>query len=479
MSGTVETELLRVVTEKARRVFGNLVIDKRRLPKSQLQKRGVPAYVGEWILDSIVPGEGDLTPEESKRLHEWASRYIPGPRDAGQIKHRLKSGEHVKVLTPVEVEIQLYKNEAKQFARLQLLGISQAHISDEIVRKYRALLDEGMWGVAELLFVEGTGVVVTSFRPMQATVDIEMFKEARREFTLDEWRWLLLLSMGYNPEVFTHEEQMLLLCRLIPLVQKSAHIMELAPKGTGKSYIYENISPHVKLVSGGNVSPAVMFVNNATGRWGILARHAVVVLDEVQTLKFERPEEIVGGLKGFLANGRLSRGGLHETSSDCSFVMLANITLDEHQQPMKQPLVEELPWFLRETAFLDRIRGLIPGWRIRKLTGDCFAATLGLKADFFGDALLALRDVLEIDEYCAHRIRIRGSKRYQRNEEAIRSIASALMKILFPHREITDSEFNEYCVQPARQLRQHIWDQIFLLDAEYHQYERIIECAIS
>src|SRR5437016_3426072 len=122
----------------------------------------------------------------------------------------------------------------------------------------------------------------------------------------------------------------------------------------------------VRLVSGGNVSPAVLFVNNANGLPGILARYAVVVLDEVQTLKFEKPEEIVGGLKGYLANGRLTRGGLHELASDCGLVMLANITLDERQLPVSDPIIRELPVFLQETAFLDRIRGIIPGWELRK-----------------------------------------------------------------------------------------------------------------
>ncbi|MEW5877250.1 MAG: BREX system Lon protease-like protein BrxL [Acidobacteriota bacterium] len=473
-----ETDMLHLVTDKARKVFGNLVIDKRRLPASQLQKRGVPAYVGEWVLDDIVPGEGALTPEETERLQDWASRFIPGPRDSKRILHRLRSGEHVKVLTPVEVEIQLNQNKAEVFARLKLVGIPKAHISDEIINENKRLLDEGMWGLVELLYLEGIGVVIASFRPMQASIDIELFKEARREFTLEEWRWLLLLSMGYNPQVFSSDEQTLLLCRLIPLVQKSAHLMELAPKGTGKSYIYENISPHVKLVSGGNVSPAVMFVNNATDRWGILARYAVVVLDEVQTLHFDKPAEIVGGLKGFLANGRLSRGGLHETSSDCSFVMLANITLNERQEPIRQPLVEELPEFLRETAFLDRIRGLLPGWQLRKLTADCFATTLGLKADFFGDALLALRNELEIDEYCYRHLRLRGTKRYQRNEEAVRSLASGLMKIQFPHGEPSPEEFLKFCVEPAVRLRQQVWNQIYLLDAEYRQYEERIECSL-
>lgn len=188
----------------------------------------------------------------------------------------------------------------------------------------------------------------------------------------------------------------------------------------------------MRLLSGGNVSPAVLFVNNQSGQWGLLARFAVVVLDEVQTLKFERPEEIVGGLKGFLANGRLTRGGLYETASDCSMVLLANITLDSQQQPMAEPLVKELPAFLQETAFLDRIRAFIPGWKIRKLSGVCFAKSLGLKSDFFGDALVTLREDLDMDQYCTRRIQLIGEKVYKRNEDSVRSIASGLMKILFP-----------------------------------------------
>ncbi|MCA9975246.1 MAG: BREX system Lon protease-like protein BrxL, partial [Anaerolineales bacterium] len=277
---------------------------------------------------------------------------------------------------------------------------------------------------------------------------------------------------------FTPDEQILLLCRLLPLVQKNMHMIELAPKGTGKSYIYENISPSVRLMSGGNVSPAVLFVNNASGQWGLLARYSVVVLDEVQTLRFEKPEEIIGGLKGFLANGRLTRGGLHETASDCGLVMLANIKLDSQQKPLHNLYIQELPAFLQETAFLDRIRALIPGWEIRKLSGECFARGVGLKSDFFGDALLALRDDLEHDQRAARRIELLGDRVYKRNEDAVHAIASGMMKILFPHGQVSRLEFEQYCVKPARNLRQLVWNQLQILDGEYRQYEELIRYQI-
>jgi ATP-dependent Lon protease len=466
---------LRDFETKVRKVFGRLSIDKRRLPSSQLQKRGLPAYVAEWVLESIAPGQGPLTPEEGARVQEWAKQKIPGPGDQEVIKYHLSQGESVKVLTPVQVEVRLRRGKAETLAQLSLLGLDDVYISDEVIRQYPDLLRQGMWGVTELVHTS-SGVAMQSFKPMQATVNLELFKRARAEFTLLEWRHLLLVSMGYRPEAFAETEQLILLTRLLPLVQKNMHLMELAPKGTGKSYLFENINPKVRLVSGGNISPAVLFVNNASGQWGLLARFAVVVLDEVQTLKFEKPQEIVGGLKGFLANGKLTRGGLHEAASDCGLVLLANIALDDQQRPIRDPLVEELPEFLRETAFLDRLKGIIPGWKTSKLNSRSFAESVGLKADFFGDALLALRDDLAADQYVERHVRLKGSRTYGRNQKAIQEIATGMMKILFPHGEVADMDFWRYCLKPAMELRQLVWDQLYQLDAEYRQYDQDIAC---
>ena len=470
MSDSLTPEAL---NEKIKTVFGRLAIDKRRLPSSQLNRRSVPAYVAEWVLESIAPGDGAVTPAELEKLQVWANRFLPLPEDSRVIRNRLLNGEVVKVLTPVEVEVVLTKRKRERVAQLRLLGLPEVEIADGIVEQYPDLLKQGMWGVVELIDTQ-EGIALTSFKPMQASVNLEIYKEKRAAFTLEEWRALLLNSMGYNPWKFNEREKTYLLCRLLPLVEKNLHLLELAPKGTGKSYLYENINPRVRLVSGGNVSPAVLFVNNASGQWGLLARFAVVVLDEVQTLRFEKPEEIVGGLKGFLANGRLTRGGLYETSSPASLVMLANILLDNEQRPINTPLVKELPEFLRETAFLDRLRGIIPGWKVRKLSGDSFAQGMGLKTDFFGDALLALREDMTANQYAQNAITLVGERRYKRNEDAVRLIASGLMKLQFPHGQVSPEDFEIYCLRPAIELRQLVWEQLYQLDAEYRQYDEEI-----
>ncbi len=462
------------LNQKVSQVFGRLAIDKRRLPASQLNKRNVPAYVAEWVLDTLAPGEGAISPDELAKIQAWADRFIPRPDETKIIKNRLLNGDVVKVLTPVEVEVVLTRKVRERAAQLKLLGLSEIHIADGIVDQYPDLLKQGMWGVAELMETQ-EGIALTSFRPMQASVNLAIFQEKRKAFSLDEWRALLLTSIGYHPWAFDELEKTYLLCRLLPLVEKNLHLLELAPKGTGKSYLYENINPRVRLLSGGNVSPAVLFVNNASGQWGLLARFAVVVLDEVQTLKFEKPQEVVGGLKGFLANGRLTRGGLYETASDCSLVMLANIMLDSQQRPVLSPLVRELPSFLQETAFIDRLRGIVPGWKVGKLSGGSFAQGIGLKSDFFGDALLALREDVSADQYAARAIELKGSRLYKRNEDAVRMIASGLMKLQFPHGQVSPEEYEIYCVRPAVELRQLVWDQLYMLDAEYRQYDDVIE----
>lgn len=457
-------------TDKVVEVFGDLATDKRRLPASRLQSHGLPAFVGEWVLDSLVPGMGPISPSEAERALSWTTRNVPQPGDAQAIRFRLQQGETVRLLTPVQVEVILRRNRQDRVAKLALIGIEDAYISPHLVEQYPDLLQQGMWGICEVVNSE-EGPALVSFKPMQSTVDLALYKQARANFTLEEWRHLMISSMGYAPEAYTEPQQILLLARLLPLVQKSMHILELAPKGTGKSYVYENISPRVRVVSGGNVSPAVLFVNNATGQWGILARFKVVVLDEVQRAKFEKAEEVIGALKGFLANGLLTRGGLNEAPSDCGLVMLANIELDEQHRPLVEPLVANLPPFLRETAFLDRLRGLIPGWELPKLGSSCFAHGVGLKSDFFGDVLLSLRDDLMPDQLCERRIRLAGEGGI-RNERAIRSIASGYVKLLFPDGRFSAEEFVRFCVKPAVKLRQLIWDQLYALDAEFRKYDR-------
>ena len=460
-----------LTAQKARDVFGELSVDKRRLPSSGLTQLGVPAYVGEWVVDQLVSGEGELSETELNGMHEFINEMFPKKNEQGVYKHRLLSGEIVQLLTYLSVEIDINRAKRTRDAKIPALGLKDCWIADELVDQYQDLLKQGMWGIVHLgLAPNNQGVRVMDFEPMQASVNIPLYYEKRREFSTDEWRELMLISTGYNPAAYRVTEQLWILCRLLPLVQNRMHLMELAPKGTGKSYLYEQISPRIRLVSG-NVTPAVLFVNNQTGQEGLLARFDVVVLDEVQKLKFSQPEEVIASLKGYLANGRITRGGKIEIPSDCGFVILANIPLDENQQPLSELLVENLPEFMRETAFLDRFRGIIPGWEIPKFRQEMIADSAGLKADFFSDTLTAMRHETRHEEWVRRHVQFAHDTSI-RDQEAIVSVASGLMKILYPDLNVEIVEFNNFCLQPAVEMRQHVRNQLWVLDAEYQQTEK-------
>ena len=462
--------------QKVREVFGSLAMDKQRLPSSGLTKMGLPSYVAEWVLEDITPGSGPLTEEEIRSLSRFAERMIPKRNEHNLYRNRLLTGDIVPVLAYLNVEVSITRAKQERTAQIPALGFRDCWISDAVVENNEALLKQGMWGIVDLLSSK-EGVKVAGFAPMQATVDLKQYQDKRASFSDEEWRELMLSSCGYEPAAYNVRQQIWVLCRLLPLVQKGLHLMELAPKGTGKSYIYENISPKVYSTAG-NITPAVLFYNNASEQPGLLARYDVVVLDEVQRIKLTHPEEIISNLKLYLANGRIRRGGKADIPSDCGLVLLANIPLDEHQQPASKLLVRELPEFLRETAFLDRFPGIIPGWEIPKFHQGCIASGVGLKADFFSDTLTALRHEVSYDEWVRQRIRFADGTSI-RDQNAVISISSGLVKILYPNLNLSSEALNSYCLQPALRLRQLVRDQLWQLDEEYRQTDRQIAAIIA
>ncbi|MCG2716799.1 MAG: BREX system Lon protease-like protein BrxL, partial [Candidatus Marinimicrobia bacterium] len=294
----------------------------------------------------------------------------------------------------------------------------------------------------------------------------------RSYFTLDEWRSLLLDSIGYNPNAFSPSQQLLLLMRLVPVVQNRINLIELSPKGTGKSWIYINLSSYVRMVSGGKVTPAVLFYNNATNVSGLLVRHDVVVLDECQSISFENPGEVIGILKGFLEAGYFTRGK-QKVTSEAGLVMLANIPIEASGKPRSENLFENLPEFLRETAFIDRLHGVVPGWDLPKFNSNMISKGYGFKADFFAEVLHILRNRAGYLEYIQNNCSINSDS--IRDKKAIWRLAASFLKLLFPDLNVTREELYEFCLKPALRLRQRIRNQLALLDSEYKDIVITIE----
>jgi ATP-dependent Lon protease len=469
------SEILAYNNVLVREVFGTLSIDKTRLPSSGLTTVGVPSFVAEWLLDKIVPGAGSLTSPELEKINNFVKKAFPRKDDKEVIKFRLTQGEVVKIIALMQVRVILENRReaiSEPIARIPILNFGECKIATELVERYEKLLRQGIWGKITLAIQPDGKVEVIGFEPFECShVDLQIYAECRAKFTTQEWKDLLFCSMGFNPEHsnYTEDAKTWVLARLLPLVEPNYHVMELAPKGTGKSFVFENISSKVALISGGKVTAAQLFFNGSTKEIGLLGRHDVVVLDEIQSLTFDNPDEMIGPLKNYLASGRYNRSGFANIASDCSLVMLANIELDEQLRPKNENyLMNNLPKFFSETAFLDRFIGIIPGWEIPKFQRDMAASQIGLKMDFFGEVLLSLRQDNRFFSYAQQHTQFKNAT--VRDQNAILKSASGFLKILYPHLNLTLMDYDRDCLQPACKLRQYIRNSLYYLDDEFRQY---------
>jgi ATP-dependent Lon protease len=466
-------------SDRIRQVFGNLSIDKARLPSSGLTKIGVPSFVAEWLLDKVVPGSGQLTQEESEKVNNFVRKAFPQKDDANVILYKVQQGEIYKLIALLQVRVKLERGiiSADPVAIIPTLNLHDCQISTDLINRHQTLLRQGIWGKISIGCMPDGKTDVIDFDPFQcSSVDLDQYAACRAQFNTQDWLDLLFCSMGYNPEnpAYTHNAKTWVISRLLPLVERNYHMMELAPKGTGKSYVFENISSKVAIISGGKVTPAQLFINGRTKEVGLLGRHDVVVLDEVQSLSFDDPNEVIGPLKNYLASGRYNRAGFAEVSSDCSLVLLANIELDAELKP-KNPhnLVSDLPQFFSETAFLDRFAGIVPGWEIPKFNREMSAYQVGLKMDFFGEALLGLRQDSRFVAYAQNHTKFNHTVSI-RDQDAILKSASGYLKLLYPHLNLTLADYERDCLKPACKLRQSIRNSLYYLDDEFRQYGREI-----
>jgi ATP-dependent Lon protease len=451
--------------------YSEVCVNKSLVRKAGLGLRSIPAYVTEWIVSRHV-SDGNLDDSARQQMQDFINKHLPSKDQKERLKAQLQQGNSLLILDEYSVEVNLQTNDL--VLKIPCLDEKKAGVTSHIIETYPLLLGSGVWGVGKLEYQPPDEVMrlpgrihMVDFRPMQtATIDLELFCEQRKHFTLNEWRDLLVSSMGYNPNFYSPEQQMLLITRLIPIVQERVNLIELAPKGTGKSFVYLNLSRYVRLISGGKVTAAVLFHNNATNQSGLLTQFNVVVFDEAQTLSFDNPGEIIGVLKDYLESGRFSRGGKQQSSATAGIVMLANIPLDADGQPKFSNLFLNLPDFLRETAFIDRIHGILPGWKLPRIQDTAISNHIGFKADFLGEVLHGLRDRAGYTEYVTTYGQILGTKDV-RDRNAIERLAAGYLKLLFPDLQLSHDELVEYCLRPAASLRQTVRDQLAELDPEY------------
>ncbi len=457
--------------DKAIKYYNEVCVNKGLVRQAGLGERSLPAYVSEWIVSRHAK-DGVLDDTVRKNIQDFLNKHLPAKDQKQRLKAALQQGDPLLVLDEFDVEVNLRTNDL--MLKIPCLDETKAGIEPHIVENYPLLLGSGVWGVGKLEYQPPDDTLrlpgrihMFDFRPMQAAnIDLELFCEQRKHFSFSEWRDLLISSMGYNPEFYPPEQQIHLLTRLTSIVQERVNLIELAPKGTGKSFVYLNLSRYVRLISGGKVTAAVLFHNNASNQTGLLARFDVVVFDEGQTLSFDNPGEVIGVLKDYLESGRFSRGGKQQTSATSGLVILANIPLNANGQPRFDNLFSNLPNFLRETAFIDRIHGILPGWELPRIQNPAISQSMGFKADFFGEVLHGLRHRAGYTEYITTHGQILGTKDV-RDHNAIVRLAAGFLKLFFPDMKLSQQELVDFCLRPAANLRQRVRDQLALLDPEY------------
>ncbi|WP_038069800.1 BREX system Lon protease-like protein BrxL [Thermus scotoductus] len=402
--------------EKALKAFPGHVVEKGLLQDAFFHR--VPRFVVEYLLAKA--GGGPEAIAKVRRLLE--ERYL-GPGNQEWIKDQLLRKGRFVLIDRLEVRVDLAT--ASYLARLPSLGEYTADVDPSLPEQYPGVL-YGLWGTLELAYEAGTGRVrIRQFVPFQASlVSLDPFLKGRTLFSEEEWTDFLLASVGVNPELLAPRQKLLYLARMAPLVEPNLHVMELGPRQTGKTYLLRNLSPESHVISGGRVSPAVLYYDLRDRKPGLIPTYQVLVFDEIAHTAWEDPS-ILSILKDYMESGQFSRGG-RTLTAEASLVFLGNADRPE------VPVTRVLPQGLRgDTAFLDRIHGILPGHEFPKISPELLYTSPGLVVDYLSAALKKLRPLgfdpdLDLP---------RGLT--QRDVRAVRKWVSAFLKLLYPNRDWT------------------------------------------
>lgn len=464
-----------MIGQKIKDVFSDMAVLKSPQHSEEFSRLSLPSYMRDWLLMKFSDFDGVA---DFDAIYSYIKTYIPNRDEFEQFKYRLVSGESVRFLARIRVSVDVASG--KTLFELPDFGGKKngacGTIASEVVAEWtNALLgDYENWGVVELSrAVDESGknrskgeIRMTDYSPFcPYVVDLETYCENRREFTTEEWIDALLLSIDYNPSGYVSTRQKLyVLQRLLPFVEPRVNLMELAPQGTGKSYIYQKISKRGWLVGGsGTISRAALLYDNKENRGGLITLFDFVAFDEIQSLKFKDPDEIQTALKGYMENGCVDGFG-SKTIATAGIVVLGNVAAEQFDVNVN--MVKNINPMFRHPEVLDRIHGIIPGWEIPRLRTDLIANDWGLNVEYFGEILHLLRDENHYSAILNEALIIPESSD-GRDTTAIKRLCSGLLKLLFPHArskdDIDPSEFVEYCLNPALEMRKAVKNQMRIL----------------
>lgn len=459
------TEAVRVdpLDEKVLGLFPGKVV-RKDLVGPLKGEFNVPTYVLEYLLGRYCSSADPRVVEEGlKEVRRTLTQNYVRPDAPELFKSQVRERGTYRVID--KVRVRLYETEDKYWGELVNLGVSRVHISEEWLRKYERLLAGGIWAAVDLeydpMLTDARGAirpfVIRQVRPIQlAGVGLDEVREKRAMLSRDEWRDLILRSVGLEPAAFTERMKMLHLLRLLPFVERNYNLVELGPRNTGKSYVYRELSPYSILVSGGEATVASLFVNLATGRVGMVGMWDVVAFDEVAGLRRMKDATAIQILKDYMEAGSFSRGR-DEIQANAAMVFVGNLNVDVETAVRTSHLFTPFPKEMQDLALLDRIHAFLPGWELPKMHSQFIGKNYGFVVDYLAEVFRGLRE-LPVAHILDRHFRP-GSSLNRRDEKAVRRTASGLVKLLHPDEEVSRDEIEEYLIF-AMEGRRRVKEQL-------------------
>jgi len=453
--------------QKINECFPGLVV-RKDLVKTVKGNAIVPSYVLEYLLGQYCATNDETTIQSGiETVKEILRKHYVHRNEAGLVRSTIKEKGRHKVIDKISValndKLDVYE------ATFSNLGIKKVLVDSSTIKAHPKLLVSGVWCIADLeyFFTEDKNAspwILSSLKPIQLShFDFDSYIEARKQFTTDEWIDLLIQSIGFMPDMFGKRSKLIQLVRLIPYCERNYNLIELGPKGTGKSHIYSEFSPHGILISGGEVTVPKLFVNNTTGKIGLVGYWDTVAFDEFAGKKKKANKALVDILKNYMANKSFSRG-IETLGAEASMVFVGNTRHTLPYMLKHSNLFDDLPEQYNDSAFLDRIHFYIPGWEVDIIRGEMFSNGYGFVVDYLAEILRAMRNHDYTDKYQEH-FEL-SSDISSRDREGINKTFSGFMKILFPQGEADPNEMEEI-LRFAIEGRKRVKDQLMRIDTTY------------
>lgn len=459
--------------DKLREAFTEMVVLKNPERTKFFSDLSLPSYMRDWLVMKFSDESGNI---DYRGVTRYIKQYIPSREDYEQFKFKIVNGESVRFLARIRVGIDI-KTGKTTFELPDFGGVKTGaggEVSNNVINRWQDTLlrESENWGIIDLVWEQDflknppKGFIkLIGYQPFcPYSVDLDYYREARRNFTTEEWLGVLISAVDYNPSGYETEEQKLyFIRRLLPFVERRINIIELAPMGTGKSYVYEKISKRGWLVSSGAISRASLLYDNNKRTGGLITQFDYVAFDEIQSLKFAQPQQIQAALKHYMEFGEV-KGFDAPIVADAGIIILGNIDAKKFNSDIN--MVDEINPMFREAAILDRFHGFIPGWEIPRFHTGIIANGWALNTEYFAEVLHDMRNELSYSALVDVCLDV-PPKSDMRDITAIKRICTGFVKLLFPHAEtksdIAPEDFIKYCLEPAKAMRTIIKKQLCII----------------